>query len=1204
MDVRLRIELFGWLHVEQAGRAITRFRSHKTGLLLAYLAFYSGRSHPREVLIEMLWPEAPPEAGRDRLSTALASLRRQLEPPGVPANSVLIADRASIQLNPRICSTDTAEFESALHSAEHSGASGEAAVSSQKISSLRRGVDLYRGDLLPGYYEDWNLRERVRLQNACLQAVRRLVALLKEAGDLDLACEYAHRALLLDPQLEEAHCDLIELLLAGDRHTEARRQCVELRRVLMQEFGASPGPAARELERRLERAESHTAATSRAKMHGSCAAGPRNESPSRGSACSGRENRAHATASALPADRERAAAREGPPLREPQERQQALPRPFTQFFGRELELERLDALLKPGTARLVTLTGPGGIGKTRLALEAAARCAESFSGSVWFVPLEDLSRPDLIPGVVLDTLGVVASARSEPLLQIAERLGRAPALLVLDNFELFLGEEEGGRVPEQPVSGRMSPFTPEPSEPEAAALVQLLLRRVPELVCLVTSRRRLGLAGEREFPVGPLPTRALDTEQAASGAEAAAQCASVGLFVDRAQAVRPDFQLTARNARTVAELCVRLEGIPLALELAAAWSHVLTPGRMLDRLARRFDFLVDRQRGQTPRRRTLKASIEWSYAALTPELRQCLANLSVFRGGWTTAAAFAVCRTESAALERLQEVSLIYVDLQERSETEEARFRMLETIREYAWEQLDSRTRSALRARHAGYFLAMAEEADAAMRSPQEAHWLHRLDSERDNLRAALEGWLGTELRESERPAPAAQMDTERAEGESPAEQALCLATALWPYWDARGLNAEGRTYLMRALAQPGAAGRTDLRARALYGAGVLAWNQANCARKVVITRGLLEESLAIRRERGDRRGIAATNLNIGLALQHDGDDVGAETLYAESLAISQELGDTVGIARSLRNLGRLAEARRDRETAHRLYQESLELWRTLGDDRGIAELLELLGSLALAKTDYATARACFSDSLTRMRRLDRKQGIVRALLGLGSAARFQGDGAAARAALEECAATCRMLGEKCDLAVACFALGQMLLHRGNLDAAQPLLEESLAAYQTIFVLEQTDIFQVRILARRGAARALAALAGLALRRGEQARARSLYRESLEVLREPDDTAGLWETLWGCAGTAVARGEPERAARLIGAAEAFPAELPAAERDILLELATAVRAALGQEEYAALCSEGRTMPREQAISLALDVLEIGVVLNSPAISES
>jgi predicted ATPase/DNA-binding SARP family transcriptional activator/class 3 adenylate cyclase len=752
MDAPWRIELLGWLRATRGDQVLRRFRMQKAGLLLAYLAYYPHRSHTRAELIELLWPECEPEVGRHNLRQALFSLRRQLEPPGVTCGTVILADRASLRLIPAAVSTDVAQFQAALQAA------GRTSRSTERARRLTEAVELYRGELLPGYHEDWVLSERQRLAEAFSQALEELIALLEAAGELRLAIQWAWRAIGANPLREEAHHALIRLLAASDRPAAALSHYQEWERLLARELNCVPAAQLRALAvqietmagRAVDGREGSGPGAPRATVSPPDPSPPLARSPSptgtvtflaaeieglteaeqhrealravsrryggteataaQASFVAAFQRAADALAAAVAAyevsDRGerrlrvalhtgdvegRDAGYQGPALRHalrlllaahpgqillsaksatllrddlaegrqlvdlglyrlrdgapPEALFQlvgpeivryefpppnaspalmgSLPLPLTRFFGRTEELARLEELLLAEGARLVTLTGPGGSGKTRLAQELSARLRERLRDAVWFVSLVDLSDPGLIPDKVREAMRLLRSPQVEPLEQVAAFLAQArqPVLLVLDNLEHLL---EGG-----------------------TAVVQTLLGRVGTLTLLATSRQQLDLPGERLFPVLPLPVP-VDPNTLVSNP-------SVQLFLDRAQAVRVDFQVTKTNAAAIAELCRKLEGLPLAIELAAARVGVLTSAQMLARIEPRFELLVSRGRAADPRHRSLRAALDWSYQLLEPELQRFFRRLSVFRGGWTLAAAEAVCQAPRA-LEYLEQL--------------------------------------------------------------------------------------------------------------------------------------------------------------------------------------------------------------------------------------------------------------------------------------------------------------------------------------------------------------------------------------------------------------------------------------------------------------------------------------------------------------------------------------------------------------------
>jgi DNA-binding SARP family transcriptional activator len=427
METRWRIELLGGLRAVYADRVIARFRTHKTGALFAFLAYHCHRAHLREELIELLWPDGDPPAGRTSLRTALSWLRHQLEPAGVPAGAVLLADRSSVRLNPEAITTDVAGFQAAFQAANQAG--GSAA----QTGCLAQAVELYPGELLPGHFDDWVLQERQWLSERYFVALSELLARLTAAHDLERALVFARQGVRADPLREEAHHDLMRLLVAAEQPEAALRQHEKLARLMEEQLGAEPSPEVEAFAAEI-RSQVQSAERTRPKF-----APPR----------------------AAPA-----------PLGN-------LPCGLTRFFGRKPEIARLRALLQTKGTRLVTLTGPGGSGKTRLALETVDRLRKVWPGGIWFVPLQDLADPQLIPTTVLAALRVPRSGPVEPLEQLVTVLSGQPRLLVLDNFEHLVC---GG-----------------------ASFVRTLLERVAPLTVLVTSRQRLGLPGERQIVVPPLP---------------------------------------------------------------------------------------------------------------------------------------------------------------------------------------------------------------------------------------------------------------------------------------------------------------------------------------------------------------------------------------------------------------------------------------------------------------------------------------------------------------------------------------------------------------------------------------------------------------------------------------------------------------------------------------------------------------------------
>ena len=703
----LQIELFGGLKAQSGERAIARFRTQKEGALFAYLAYHSQRPHLREQIAEMLWPDAEPEAGRNRLKQTLSTLRRQLEPPGVADNSVLIADRIHVRLNPAAFSTDAQEFEKNLKIASRADAPDA------KDAALLRAVELYRGELLPDYYEDWILTERQRLSDAFVAAVRALIPGLEAKREFEPALDLARRALAADPYFEEAHGDLMRLLARLGRPGEALRHYRQLETILEEQLDAKPGAELRQMQAQIARGDFSAAPTAK-------------KEPAPAVPIAPVENAAALPVASGPAPTD---TRHLTP--------DTLPLALNRFFGRETEITRLAALLTGDSdavnshapVRLVTVTGPGGCGKSRIVIESARRLAAHFEGAVWFAALADVADPRQMADAVADALGIAREVSGEPMDAIVKHIGEKRALLILDNMEQLLAADN----PRFKLRN--------PKAPDGAAFVWRLLSLVPNLTCLVTSRLALELNGEQDFPLLPLPVPDL----LSADPETLRESPSVRLFVDRAQAATPDFQLTPRNAEAVATLCAKLDGIPLALELAAARVRVFSPAQMLGQLARRFDFLVSRQRNATERHRGMRAAIEWSFFHLPPELRDFFVRLSVFRGGWTIASAQAICGPDAEneddafyfATESLSQLRVHSLIIAEEAEGE-YRFRMLETLREYAQEHLESSAAAETKRRHADYFTGLAQEAEPHFSSAEQPVWMARLAAEYDNFQAAL----------------------------------------------------------------------------------------------------------------------------------------------------------------------------------------------------------------------------------------------------------------------------------------------------------------------------------------------------------------------------------------------------------------------------------------------------------------------------------
>jgi predicted ATPase/class 3 adenylate cyclase len=649
-----------------------------------------------------------------------------------------------------------------------------------------------------------------------------------------------------------------------------------------------------------------------------------------------------------------------PPLRTLESLPNNLPLQPTPLVGREREVGEIAERVHGEEARLLTLTGPGGTGKTRLALQAAADLLEEFADGVFFVALATVTNPDLVPSAIAEPLGVRESSE-QPLVESLEvYLHEKELLLVLDNVEQVL---------------------------EAAPFVGELLGACSRLKVLATSRTPLRLYGEQEYPVPPL---ALPDPRVLPPLEVLTQYEAVRLFVERARAVKPDFSVTNESAPAVAEICARLDGLPLAIELAAARTRMLPPQKMLERLSNRLMLLKGGARDLPARQQTLRGTIDWSYQLLNGEEKTLFGRLAVFSGGRTLEAIEEVCDPEGdldvlEGLESLLEKSLLR---QEEGPGGEPRFVMLETVHEYASEKLgESGEAEEVRRRHAEHFLALADEAEPRLQGPEDVEWLERLETEHDNMRAALSWAL------------------ERGED----EVALRLAGALGWFWEAHGHYSEGRRWLEEALAQDDRAS-VAARVKALERLSGFVSDQGDLDR----AEALAQEGIKLSEQAGLGGSVAAEFLRtLGWIAMQRGDYARMKEIFEESLRLSRDADDKWGIAGALLGLGIAIDYLDDRERGKELYQEGIGLARELGYAPGLARFLLSLGYVLLLEGDYERGAALNQEAATLLREHGYKGGSLGMVLdNLGWAALLQGDYDRARTFYQESLTLCKELGD------------------------------------------------------------------------------------------------------------------------------------------------------------------------------------------------
>jgi predicted ATPase/DNA-binding SARP family transcriptional activator len=855
--VSLEFRILGPLEVcGEDGRPLS-LAGPKQRALLAVLLLNRNELVTSERLIEEVWSEAQPQAAARNVQVYVSQLRKLLGGTQVLQSG---AGGYSLAIEPE--QLDAARFERLLREGKAALAAGQP---EEAAELLRQALEHWRGPPLADLaYEPFAQAEIARLEEFRLVALEaRIDADLALGRHGDVVGEL-EPLVAEHPLREHLRRQLMLALYRTGRQADALAVYHDARRALLDELGLEPSAELKELEAAILRQDPELAvepAELRARRH--------------------------------------------------------LPAPATALVGREKELAEVVALLRQESPRLLTLTGAGGTGKTRLALRAASDVVDRFADGVFFVDLAPLGDPQLVPSTIARRLGVQESAE-RPLESLKEHLRQRSLLLLLDNFE------------------HVDP---------AAPIVSELLAEAAGLKALVTSRARLHLYGEHEYPVPPL-----------------AEEEAVELFATRARAVRTGFELDGVTPQVV-ELCRSLDCLPLAIELAAARSGELSPAEMLDVL-HRLELATRGARDLPARQQTLSATIEWSYSLLDGSEQELFARLAVFAGGWSVEAAQSVCDADLGELASLVEKSLV---LESQQPDREARFRMLETIREFAAARLREAPRAdELARRHAAHFLAVAEQADLALEAGDDVvEWLDRLDREHDNLRATFDHAADTR----------------------DGELGLRLGVTLGRFWEWRSHLREGLDRFERALEHAGSA-PVQLRARALMRSGVFAHLIGDFAP----ARERLEEALELARLSRDETLEANTLRNLGSLAKDEGDHALAQSMHEEARTISAKSGDRLGVQSSLINLSDAALAQHDYARAEALAQDSVVLARELGHEiRELASLLNLgLASFHLRREEQA--RATFREAVRLSHALRWPECLLVGLEGLAALDAEQGN--------------------------------------------------------------------------------------------------------------------------------------------------------------------------------------------------------------------
>jgi predicted ATPase/DNA-binding SARP family transcriptional activator/DNA-binding CsgD family transcriptional regulator/Flp pilus assembly protein TadD len=910
----VRVCLLGGFRVSVGSQTIgeDHWRLRKAASLIKLLALTPSHRLHRERAMDLLWPELGKKAASNNLRQTLHVARRTLHPDPEIASACLTVSGEQLLMCPAgPLWVDVGAFEEAAKAARRSG----------DPAAYRAAIELYSGELLPeDRYEEWAETRRQELKEEFLSLLVELATLYEERGEYLPGIETLKRVLGEEPVSEEAHAGLMRLYALSGRQGEALKQYVRLSEALSSGLGAEPSASARALREEIAIGRFPADPTQPAGLStGETAGGG-----------GGEHN--------LPAQR-------------------------TSFVGRERELLEVKRAL--AITRLLTLTGAGGSGKTRLALEVARDLVGAYPDGVWLTELAGISDGELVPQAVAEALGVHEEP-TQPLTEtLVESLRSKSMLLVLDNCEHLIET--------------------------AARLADTLLDGCPRLRILATSREALGVAGETLWSVPALSvpdSQPMPTVADLEGYEAAR------LFVERASDRRPGFALEPANATAVAEVCRRLDGVPLAIELAAARVSTMSVEQISERLGDSLGLLTGGGRTAVPRQRTLRGALDWSHELLSNEERTLFGRLSVFAGGWTLEAVEAVAPGDDNEkgeildlLSRLVDKSLVVADAAAEGEM---RYGMLEPVRQYARERLkESGEADAVMSRHAAYFLAEAEAAEPELVGRQPRWWLNRLEHEHANMRAALSWSL------------------ERRD-----ELGLRLGGALARFWYTRGYLSEGRRWLEDMLSAVGGATSAPVRAKALGEAGWLAQVQGDYEQARVAHEASLDTYRRLRNE----RGLATCLRNLGSVAAFQGDHERAAELLGESLKLLRQWGTNTDVVRVLTTLGILAISRGEHAQAVARFEEAMSLARKTGDVRGVAVSLNNLGHVALLRGDAERATALFEETLAKDREVGETQGIASSLINLGLAALARGDHGQATGLLVESLTLLREVQNKLDM--------------------------------------------------------------------------------------------------------------------------------------------------------------------------------------------
>jgi predicted ATPase/DNA-binding SARP family transcriptional activator len=899
MAATFQLRFLGTVEITRDGKPLRGFESRKSVALLAYLAA-RGQAVSRSLLASLLWGDKAEAQGRSNLSRVLHNLTSLLP-------HCLQTDPHTVEFQrPANVWLDLAAFDEFASQATH--------------AALAQAVELYRDEFLADIFLDdcpdfeiWLVGERERWRQRVSDALQALVAYHSRHAGFDAALRFASRLLALEPWREEAHREMMMLLAKTGQRTAALLQYEACRRVLAEQLNVEPSTEITALYERIRRGDVEVEAE-----------------PLRVTLAT----RAPTT-----------------PLRN-------LPSSLTSFIGREKEITELMERLGSPACRLLTLIGPAGIGKTRLAVEALARL-DSFPDGIYFVPLAAVDSPEFLVSAMAAALEFSPQGMPDAKTQILDYLSQKQLVLALDSFEHLLRDTD---------------------------LIVEILQKAPKVKILVTSQERLNLRAEWLFNLEGLEFPRIGETAPPE------RFAAVRLFLERAASVDPHFSPAQQPGADVVRICQLVEGMPLGLELAAAWVDKFPCRYIGQEIERSLDFLTASWRDAPARHRSLRAAIDWSYSLLTDLQRALLRRLSVCEGGISLPAAEEICRFEGLPLNMLSELSALADKSLLRAHAASngtPRFAIPQPIREYARERLvESGESEEIRSRHSSFFLALAQAAEPQLTSGERGAGLERIELEYDNLRAALTWSLASPGR---------------------GETALRLAAALNWYWYFRGYLNEGRDWVKRILEKGSHLPPSSALATVLYSAGAGAWLQGDYS----AAKASLDASVDLARALGDKRALAFSLAVDGLVAMNLGDAEGASTRHRESGALFTEIGDKWGLALSLTNMQLSLSTQGDDEGGRSAVERAVALFRELDDPWGLALALNNLGLLAYRQGEFASARARVEEALAIRRGVGDKWLIAQSLNYLGNVVQAQCDYPTARHALEESLQLNRELGNK-----------------------------------------------------------------------------------------------------------------------------------------------------------------------------------------------